>query len=223
MKYIILIISFLLCNQSFGQKSLDEGIVRIGQYADYFKEVATRFRLDPRFVVGAAFPEVTRASWTDKAETFLNEQLYVRMGKEYSDYSIGIFQTKPSWAEDIELTLLKYPVLEAKYRELKNKLGNAELEREVRVGRLGNPRVQFIYLCAFVSIMDEMYKDVCWENTEEKLAFYASAYNVGFLKERPKIEAVEKTTQFPWNSGTQRYSFCALEFYKSKKVIKLFK
>lgn len=66
------------------------------------------YGLPTKEVVAVIFPELIRYnSIQDKMETFALESLYVKYATDYANFSIGVFQMKPSFAEQIEKDYLK--------------------------------------------------------------------------------------------------------------------
>lgn len=218
MKKIILLFCFLIPISTSAQK-INEGMSKINSYISSFKTTANEFGFETRFVLAIGFPETTRSSWHDGLEETANEQIYVRWGSNYSDYSIGLFQTKPSWAEKIERDIEANANLSNKFSCLKYKQGLSEAEmRSERVQRLSSPKIQFIYLCAFTALMNEWY-GWKYQSDEARISFYASAYNVGYGKTAETIETIGAKPQFPWNQNNYwRYKECALEFYNSEQA-----
>lgn len=217
MNKIIILLCFLLPLGMSAQK-IDEGLIRLNPYLSSIKATASEFGFDTKFVLAIGFPETTRTSWHDGLELSANEQFYVRFGT-YANYSIGIFQTKPTWAEKVEKDIASSTTLSVKFSCLKYKQGLTDSEvRGERIQRLVKPEIQFIYLCAFTALMEEWYG---WkfQTTESKLAFYASAYNVGYDKTAETIETVGVKPQFLWNQNNYKaYKDCALEFYNSTQA-----
>lgn len=67
--------------------------------------------------VAVVFPELVRFSaLRDKMETTLLKTLYRNLGEYYADFSIGVFQIKPSFAEKIREE--SYKVLGKKAQDL---------------------------------------------------------------------------------------------------------
>ena len=67
------------------------------------EHVAANYDCDRLEVLSIVFPEVIRYSrFKDFFETKLLEQLYLLKGAAWADFSIGFFQMKPSFVEDLE-------------------------------------------------------------------------------------------------------------------------
>ena len=55
-----------------------------------------------QFAIAIVFPELVRYSaLRDKIEISILKTLYINLGEEYADFSVGPFQMKPSFAESV--------------------------------------------------------------------------------------------------------------------------
>lgn len=137
---------------------------------------------DPEFMKAIVFPEVMRYnSLKDGIEAESLRTLYVQFGKEYADFSIGLFQMKPSFAAEVE----------NKARELLPPSLITELQlayhhedeqqiRSDRVERMQDKEWQLVYLTAFIAICNELYKTKQFASASQKLQWFATIYNAGF-------------------------------------------
>lgn len=130
--------------------------------------------LDPAFALAIVFPEIIRYSAIrDWAETKALEVLYVQYGSPYADFSIGRFQIKPSFAELLDSHL---PAA-----------ADPASIRPQRLRRLQDIKGQLHYLILFCKQMEIRFPEYRNAPTEEKLRFYATAYNTGFHKSKQQI------------------------------------
>ena len=68
-----------------------------------------KYQLNPYFVLAIVFPELIRYSkLQDVIESNDLKVLYVQFGDTYSNFSIGRFQMKPSFCEQLEKDYNKY-------------------------------------------------------------------------------------------------------------------
>lgn len=89
-------------------------------------------------IIAIAFPEVIRFnSFSDLIETSSNRILYINGGKMASDFSIGYFQMKPSFVEDLEKFVANSENLE-KYNSIVIQEKDEKKSREERINRLEN-------------------------------------------------------------------------------------
>lgn len=146
--------------------------------------------LDPGFALAIIFPELIRySSIADYIEVKGLEVLYVQYGRDYADFSVGLFQMKPSFAERIESDLIKYK-LHNIYQSLsasKPDISETTDARMERIIRLKDEYHQVLYLEAFMRVMDILYPDSKFHSSEDKLIFYATAYNTGYFKDEAEI------------------------------------
>jgi hypothetical protein len=149
-----------------------------------FEMCARLCHSDARFMQSIVFPEVMRfSSIKDGVEAESLRTLYVQFGKEYANFSIGQFQMKPSFAEEVE-TKSKERLADSVLKELQlNYTGtDAEAIRLQRVERLQDTDWQMVYLTAFVAICNSIYASKKFTSVTEQLQWYATVYNAGFNK-----------------------------------------
>jgi len=180
------------------------------------------YKAEKQFTIAIAFPELLRYNpLQDAMETSANKLLYKNLGSDYSEFSIGAFQMKPSFVEHLEKTILadkeKYKDFEA--IAIYGVVEESE-KRGERVRRLESWSWQLRYLACFQYIMKKSFA-ISFENEDEKLRFFATAYNCGYWKTEAQIRKMMKLNTFPkgMNYGThqQNFSEIALSFYKNAK------
>lgn len=179
--------------------------------ADTFRNAG----IDPLFAAAIVFPEAVRyIELHDKIQIAGLLVLYANFGDQYADFSIGNFQMKPSFAEQIEkdAAIYKIPGI-----PVFNPAQDTPHSRSERVKRLNSPLWQARYLAAFIRILDTRCQNKNWCNTEEKLRFYATAYNAGYTKAPETIAslAMSKTFYTTMLPGKDRYCYSniALEYF----------
>lgn len=162
-------------------------------------------------------PEVAMyRSILDLFETTTAEIFYVNLGKDYGNFSLGSFQMKPSFAEEIERDYNK-ECKSGKYLKLISYAGIDD-ESEIRVQRIERLKSEYwqqIYLICFYDIMEQRH-EAKRMNISEKVAFYASAYNYGYNSSVSKIEDWMDHISFPGRMGESivSYSDVAADFLK---------
>jgi hypothetical protein len=181
--------------------------------------------IDGLFALSIIFPELIRySSVSDYAEVKALEVLYVQYGRDYADFSVGLFQMKPSFAEKIESDMLnsritdKFPSL-----SILNPKSEDDVEtRKERIIRLKDEYFQLLYLEAFFRIMDILYPDLSVITPEEKLIFYSTAYNAGYYKGEKVIgdESVKLRFYRGLIEPAEKYSYAgiSLSYYISSKA-----
>lgn len=141
--------------------------------------------------IAIVFPELVRYSaLRDKMEITLLKALYVNLGEDYANFSIGQFQMKPSFAEMIRD---QTPVVLGRKSGItfKNRSDFDDIKdfRKSIVTDLEDSKSQFNYLLAFLKLCDKKYKT----NRKDDVAglkFLATAYNYGVDKSAIQIESM---------------------------------
>ncbi len=180
------------------------------------KPLSEKYHISYPFAIAIVFPELIRYSaLRDKIEITLLKALYINLGEEYADFSIGPFQMKPSFAE-----LIHEKVLSIKDRKIKNQFQSRKYYEDIRkyrssiVGDLENLKTQFIYLLAFVKICESNYQNK-WKDENEELKFFATVYNCGLNKSTEIIESMTDKKFF--NTGLiktdNNYSYADISIY----------
>ena len=127
-------------------------------------------------------PEVLRYSTVkDLMEVTSLECIYTEYGKQTVDFSIGLFQMKPSFIEYLETKSESLP----------------KINRIQRIKQLKKLDWQIKYLCCTYSVLEEKYRHKRWTK-EQKVKFYASAYNVGIAKSENEINRWIGIKVFPY-------------------------
>ncbi len=177
--------------------------------------LSEKFNISYPEAVAVIFPELVRYSaLRDKMEVALLKTLYVNLGDEYANFSIGPFQMKPSFAESIhrQLSITKERIIK---NHFKNKEGAADMRiyRASVVDDLEDPESQFIYLIAFMKYCNRKYKS---ELSDEysRVRFLASAYNCGFESGAKRI--LEMMDQKFYSTGllkSEYYSYSDISVF----------
>lgn len=179
------------------------------------------YQCDPIFSIAISFPEIVRYnSIQNFIETSAIEVLYVQYGKAYANFSIGKFQIKPSFAEELEQDYTQLPKALPYFKSQFSSTDNI-YNRIKRLKRITDEGWQVKYLYMFVEVMNEKYKNKKWASIEEKLAFYATAYNSGYNKSETLI--IRELSKFRFYTSVLKseklynYASISVEFYKTYK------
>lgn len=163
------------------------------------------------------FPEVMRYSeWKDDIETESLRVLYVQFGKEYADFSVGIFQMKPSFVEQLEQEArLLLPADIYNELQLNYKTGDEQNIRQQRIDRLRDADWQLVYLTAFVALCNHLYKGRYFSSELERLQWYATVYNAGLNRSDEYIAKKISQEQFYFIQGMpgKKFRYAALAGY----------
>ena len=147
-------------------------------------------------ILSIAFPEIIRYdSYSDYLETSSNRILYVNKGKDASDFSTGYFQMKPSFIEDLENYVANTESLKLYDWILIQKKNEKEARKE-RINRLEKFQWQLKYLKVFWYVAEYKYQNIDFKTTQDKIRFFATAYNYGFTKPDNEIEKYQFVKKF---------------------------
>jgi hypothetical protein len=181
----------------------------------WMEPVLAKNNISYPLAIGIIFPELVRYSAIrDKMEVTLLKALYINMGEEYANFSIGQFQMKPSFAEMIReqsrTATGRKSGIEFKSR---NDYKSIYDFRRSIVTDLDDPETEFSYLVAFIKICEKKYKTERKEQTE-KLKFLATAYNYGIDKSASQIENMANRRFFNTKLfKTENYSYADVSLY----------
>lgn len=173
---------------------------------------------EKREVISIVFPEVIRYNeFSDIIEILADRQLYIRGGSKVVDFSLGIFQMKPSFLEAMEKKVIELKIEEFEYILLDD---NDEKEnRKIRIDRLENISWQLKYAICYYQIMKKIYPNYMLASSYQRIEFFSTAYNSGFYKFENDLLKNQNQKFFPFgNSRTtenQAYHAFSKEFFNS--------
>jgi hypothetical protein len=171
--------------------------------------------------IAVVFPELVRYSaLRDKMEITLLKTLYRNLGDDYADFSVGVFQVKPSFAEKIREEA--YKLMGNKARALFRKPSSYKEKRLYRasiIEDLEDPEKEFRYIIAFFKICENLFK-TDFRDEESKVRFLATAYNTGFWKSYEEIEKMSELKFFNTKLfKTQNYSYADVSLFWYYKYV----
>jgi hypothetical protein len=169
--------------------------------------------------IAVIFPELVRYSaLRDKMEISLLKTLYINLGEDYANFSIGQFQMKPSFAELIRKQAPSFlqrrsGILFKSSKEYDNIL---DFRRSI-IKDLEDPKMQLNYLIAFIKICEKNFR-TNRKDEETKVKFLATAYNYGFEKNSDEIESMTDRKFFSTKLfKTTNYSYADISLYWYKQ------
>lgn len=156
-------------------------------------------------------PELLRYNLlSDFLETSALEILYVQYGKEKANFSIGQFQMKPSFIEQLEI-LIKCDAEISEFKAIAQYNSDTEEEiRSERLHRIKDWNYQIKYLKAFHFYASKHYQNHLQHLCEaDQIAFIATAYNMGINTSAEDIINYQEKQNFPYGSDFQgkQYSY----------------
>jgi len=191
------------------------------EHKKQIEKAAKSVNLQPEMFFAIVAPEFTQYSYlSNKLETYSLKVLYVQFGKSYSDFSIGCFQMKPSFIELLEKTIAADENLKPKYDSCLFVNPDEREARVARIDRLNTIEWQIFYLTVFCDILQKRFNNLTFSTTDEKLRFYATAYNCGFHKTEQKIKETEQKALFP-HFSTQKFKYSDIAVWFFRELIEL--
>lgn len=165
--------------------------------------------------IAVIFPELVRYSaLRDKMEITLLKALYINLGEQYANFSIGQFQMKPSFAEIIHKegpsALGRKSGISFKQPDDFEHMSDY---RKSIVLDLENPENEFKYVVAFFKICENKFR-INRMDEREKLRFIATAYNYGINRSKEEIEFMTDKKYFNTKLiKTQNYSYAEVALF----------
>ncbi|MBE7176955.1 MAG: hypothetical protein INR69_11140 [Mucilaginibacter polytrichastri] len=179
--------------------------------------------VDAQMIEAVVFPEVMRYNaFFDVLETGSLYALYTRFGENYSNFSIGRFQMKPSFAVSIE-QLITQEAFRPMMREMgftDGMSGDTFESRKARVSRLEDTEWQLRYFRVFAAAMERRVPK--WEKLgrKERVQWLAAAYNGGWTRSVAEIRRGMIRKQFHmsvWGKAPL-YSYADVALYRYKEL-----
>lgn len=191
--------------------------------------IAESLRLSPEeteIALAAVFPEIVRYSYLeDRIQIRALKVLYVQYGRKYADFSVGRFQMKPSFIEQLEADWNRLTSAREKAAAGIPEFlaGDRPDLRRDRILRLDDMRWQVRYLGVFMAVMKKRYGNVVFENSEDRLRFYATAYNAGHAAGEAKLRRAMREKRFHLElyspKRTYNYADVAASFFRRRSAL----
>jgi len=195
---------------------------RVEERREAWSEVFRSLDVDATECEAIIFPEQLRFSrLQDGMEQAALHGLYVTGGKERANFSIGLFQMKPSFVEQVEAAWMKSP-LRHEYR-LYFDLKDHREQRRRRLERMQDEQWQCVYLALFVKLLDERLPELAVMEGEERIRLLATAYNMSFTAPLEELQAAKHRQTFHLDlfpsKSTEYYEYAgiAVEWYRNGK------
>ncbi len=194
----------------------------VSENRSWMEPVLAKSHISYPIAVAVIFPELVRYSaLRDKIEITLLKALYINLGDDYANFSIGQFQMKPSFAgmirEQSDSVLNRRSGISFKQR---SDFDDIKDYRRSIVQDLEDPKTEFNYLVAFIKICGENFRTNSMDEISG-LKFLATAYNYGIDKNSSEIEKMIDKKFFNTKLfRTENYSYAdvSLFWYKQYQV-----
>ena len=165
--------------------------------------------------IAVIFPELVRYSaLRDKMEITVLKALYINLGDEYANFSIGRFQMKPSFAWMIrEQSAVFIGRKSGSLFKQEHKNDDIRDYRKKIIEDLEDPQTQFNYLIAFLKICEKKYR-LNRKDESGKIRFLSTAYNYGIDKTATRIDSMINRKFFNTKLfSTENYSYADVSIY----------
>lgn len=136
--------------------------------------------------------------------------LYLNGGT--ADFSVGPFQMKPSFVEEMERHAANSNELKERYPDLLPH-GNQRERREFRLNKLATIKGELQYLSLFISIAKSLTRNIRFDTDEQRLRYWATLYNSGLSLNEEKIARLQSKKMFPRREKRFNYSDIVCEFF----------
>lgn len=186
--------------------------------------IFNEFAAPPDVAEAIVFPELIRYSALQNfMETAAVKALYVQGGTHMANFSIGRFQMKPSFAEEVEQEWMQTE-WKSKYEIYFDLSDNIEARR-MRILRLDDTQWQCIYLSLFLKLVYYRYPQLEKEDSVAQVRFCATAYNVAFKGSYEEIRAKSRKTFFHTDfiatHSTVYYAYADIAVYYYNTMLNL--
>jgi len=181
----------------------------------WMEQVLTKNNISYPLAIAVIFPELVRYSaLRDKMEISLLKTLYINLGEDYANFSIGQFQMKPSFAERIrEQAPSSFQWHSGLTFKSRKEYDNILDFRRSIIKDLEDPEMQMNYLIALIRICEKKFK-INRKDEASRVKFLAAAYNFGFENDSAEIEsAIDKKYFNTKLFKTKNYSYADISYF----------
>lgn len=186
---------------------------------NWIEPILNKNRISYPEAIAIIFPELVRYSaLRDKMEISLLKTLYVNLGEEYADFSIGVFQMKPSFAETIRNESKVYLGPRAGI-VFKNPSDYSDIKdfRKSIIRDLEDSEGQVAYLISFIRVCEKKF-NLYRLNEVPRIKFLATAYNYSIDKTALQIAAMADKKFFSTKLlKTENYSYADVSIFWYKQ------
>lgn len=152
---------------------------RIGENRSGWNKIFESLDADAQVCEAIIFPELLRYSNLQNGmEEGANIALYVRGGVDAANFSVGYFQMKPSFLEEVEKGWMKSPLRHI--YKLYFDVSDTQMSRKKRLDRLLDEDWQCVYLAIFYRLVMERIPELEEIPPYERVLLLATAYNRDF-------------------------------------------
>ncbi len=178
----------------------------------WIKPALSKFAIPYSETIAVVFPELVRFSaLRDKMEVTLLKTLYRNIGDDYADFSVGVFQVKPSFAERIIEESRGSTI--GRLFKTRDEFENDYQFRAYVISDLEDPEREFGFIVAFMNICQKKFR-ISMEDEASRIKFLATAYNTGFWKSKEEIRMMSDKKYFNTKLfKTENYSYADVSLF----------
>ena len=197
---------------------------RVQQHRPRWNKIFESLDADVLECEAIIFPEQLRYSCLQNGmEEGATIALYVKGGTDAANFSVGYFQMKPSFVEEVEAAWMKSP-LRHKYK-LYFDVRDSQSSRQKRLKRLLDVQWQCVYLGLFYRLVRERIPELEELSGRERVIIMATAYNRDFDASLEQLRLMREdymfhTDIFP-SENTEYYSYGEISAQWYSEIIKL--
>lgn len=191
----------------------------VKEHRGEWRQTFDDFEVDAAMAEAIVFPELIRYNrWQDEIESAAVTALYVSGGRQQSNFSIGRFQMKPSFAEDVEKDWNRSPL--AQTYDFVFDTHDTSTARRYRVKRLGTIQGQCRYLAIFIRLQQLRHPELKKCSKKEQVHYLATLYNRSYAASWQELERLSHEKHFHTDviktrrTHLYRYPDIAVEYYR---------
>ena len=190
----------------------------VREHHQEWQETFDLFGVDASVAEAIVFPELVRYSiWQDEIETAAVSSLYIAGGASKADFSIGRFQMKPSFAEQVDSEWNRSPL--AQEYDFVFDIHDTSNARRNRIKRLSTIEGQVRYLAIFIRLQQLRHPALLRLPKKEQVRYLATAYNRSYTASWEDILRMEHEKHFHTDiiktrfTKFYRYGDLAVEYF----------
>jgi hypothetical protein len=181
----------------------------------WMKQLIEGNDLQYEVAMAVVFPELVRYSaLKDKMETAMLRILYINLGDDYANFSIGQFQVKPSFAEIIRerAAELSSDQVSQSFKTQKEYDDIRDYRKSI-VNDLEDTRIQINYLVAFIKLCEKDFPGRSFSG-RKAVEFLATAYNAGPGKSEEELALIASQKHYSTKIiKTETYNYADISLY----------
>ena len=198
------------------QEEAEEAVVFINENKSQICSILYDLSAEEQLIaVSIVAPEISQfSSFLNYFELRTLFVMYLNTGN--ADFSVGHFQMKPSFVENLEKKALVSKRLKEKFKDLIPS-GSKREKRKFRLNKLSSLAGQLKYLRLFIEITRTKTNDMKFNDSSAKLRYWATLYNSGMDLNESEVLRLQEVNLFPKFERKYNYSSVSIEYYYKLK------